>query len=176
MNERQPNSSENKDCSGWQRRDTRLQLLMWPSTQRIGKDINASSLLTRRAVDVISAAFFSAMTGDRDDEPAAMDLSMIAVALTPSWLVLIFNNYASLAIFVIIRSFFCFVFEHETMHTIRVLEWLRLLLHTAERTSGKKLRQKHINEWLKREQHECLVWQSDKSKLLGQTDSAGKIL
>ena len=57
---------------------------MWPSTQRIGKDINASSLFTRRAVDVISAAFFSAMTGDRDDEPAAMDLSMIAVALTPS--------------------------------------------------------------------------------------------
>ena len=57
---------------------------MWPSTQRIGKDINASSLLTRRAVDVISAAFFSsAMTGDHDDEPAGMDLSMIAVALTP---------------------------------------------------------------------------------------------
>ena len=56
---------------------------MWPSTQRIGKDINASSLFTRRAVDVISAAFFSAMTGDRDDEPAEMDLSMIAVALTP---------------------------------------------------------------------------------------------
>ena len=57
---------------------------MWPSTQRIEKDINASSLFTRRAVDVISAAFFSsAMTGDRDDEPAGMDLSMIAVALTP---------------------------------------------------------------------------------------------
>ena len=57
---------------------------MWPSTQRIGKDIKASSLFTRRAVDVISEAFFSAMTGDRDDELAAMDLSMIAVALTPS--------------------------------------------------------------------------------------------
>ena len=57
---------------------------MWPSTQRIGKDINASSLLTRRAVDVISETFFRAMTGDRDDELAAMDLSMIAVAQTPS--------------------------------------------------------------------------------------------
>ena len=57
---------------------------MWPSTQRIGKDINASSLLTRRAVDVISETFFCAMAGDRDDELAAMDLSMIAVALTPS--------------------------------------------------------------------------------------------
>ena len=32
-----------------------------------------------------------------------------------------FNSYASLAIFVIIRSF-SFVFEHETMHTLRVLE------------------------------------------------------
>ena len=48
---------------------------MWPSTQRIRKDINASSLLTRRAVDVISEAFFIAMTGDRDDELAAMDQS-----------------------------------------------------------------------------------------------------
>ena len=89
MNKRQPNSREHEGCWGWQRRKTSLLWLMWPSTQRIGKDINASSLLTRRAVDVISETFFCAMTGDRDDELAAMDLSMIAVALTPSWLVCI---------------------------------------------------------------------------------------
>ena len=89
MNKRQPNSREHEGCWGWQRRKTSLLWLMWPSTQRIGKDINASSLLTRRAVDVISETFFCAMTGDRDDELAAMDLSMITVALTPSWLVCI---------------------------------------------------------------------------------------
>ena len=45
---------------------------MWPSTQRIGKGIKASSLFIRRVVDVISEAFFRAMTGDRDDELAAL--------------------------------------------------------------------------------------------------------
>ena len=87
MNERQPNLREHEGCWGWQRPKTSLLWLMWPSTQSIGKDIKASSLFTRRAVDVISEAFFSAMTGDRDDELAAMDLSMIAP--TPSWLVCI---------------------------------------------------------------------------------------
>ena len=90
MNERQPNSSEHKDCSGWQRRDTRLQLLMWPSNQRIGKDIRASSyFFTRRAADVLPEACFTARTEDRHDELTAMDLSVIAVAvaLTPVWLV-----------------------------------------------------------------------------------------
>ena len=89
-----------------------------------------------------------------------------------------FNSYASLAIFVIIRSFFfCFWTRNYAYYT-SVRKWLRLLLHTAE----KKLRQKHINEWLKRKQHEyeCLshhqVWQTDKSKLLSQTDSAGRTL
>ena len=80
MNKRQPNSWEHEGCWGWLRRKTSLLWLMWPSTQRIGKDIKASSLFTRRAVDVISEAFFRAMTGDRDDELAA---------LTPSWLVCI---------------------------------------------------------------------------------------
>ena len=32
-----------------------------------------------------------------------------------------FNSYASLAIFFIISFFFCFVFEHGTLYTIRVL-------------------------------------------------------
>ena len=88
MNEWQPNSPEHKDRSGWQRRDTRLQWLMWPSTQRIGKDIRASSyFFTRRAADVVPEACFTAMTEDHHDELAAMDLSVIAVALTPAWLV-----------------------------------------------------------------------------------------
>ena len=32
-----------------------------------------------------------------------------------------FNSYASLVIFVIIPVLFCFVFEHKTLYTIRVL-------------------------------------------------------
>ena len=55
------------------------------STHNIGKDIGATSLLfTRRTADVISEACFTAMTSDHHDELAAMDLSMIAFALTPS--------------------------------------------------------------------------------------------
>ena len=55
---------------------------MWLSTQRIGKDIRTSSyFFTRRAADVVSEACFTAMTGDRHDERAAMDLSMIIYAL-----------------------------------------------------------------------------------------------
>ena len=88
LNERQPNSPEHEDRSGWQRRKTRLQWLMWLSTQRIGKDIRASSyFFTRRAADVVSEACFTVMTGDRRDERAAMDFSMIIFALTPLWLV-----------------------------------------------------------------------------------------
>ena len=52
---------------------TRLLRLMWPSTQRIGKDITVSSkLFTRRAADVISEACFTRMTGDRHDELARL--------------------------------------------------------------------------------------------------------
>ena len=65
---------------------TRLLWLMWTSTQLMGNYIWASSnLFTRRADDVIIEASFTAMTRDRHDLRAAVDLSMIAVALTPSW-------------------------------------------------------------------------------------------
>ena len=58
---------------------------MSPSTQRIREDIRASSwLFTRAAAAVIFEACFTAMTGDRYDELAVMDLSMIAVALNSS--------------------------------------------------------------------------------------------
>ena len=74
MNERKPNSPEHEDRSWWQRRKTRLQWPMRPSTQRIRKDIRGSSyFFTRRAADVFSEACFTAMTGDRHDELAAMD-------------------------------------------------------------------------------------------------------
>ena len=92
LNERQPNSPEHEDRSWWQRRKTRLQWLMWIATQRIGKDVRASSyFFTRRAADVVFEACFTAMIGDRHDEPAAMDHSMITVPLTPSWLVRIWT-------------------------------------------------------------------------------------
>ena len=58
---------------------------MWPSTQRIGKDMRASSyFFTRRAADLVPEACLTAMTEDRHDELAEMDLSVIAVALTPA--------------------------------------------------------------------------------------------
>ena len=56
--------------------------------------------------DVIFEAYLTAMTGDRYDELAALYLSMIEVALTSSWLVWIFNSYASLAIFFIINNIY----------------------------------------------------------------------
>ena len=92
-----------EDFSEWK---SRLQWLMWPSTQRIGKDIRASSLFfTRRAADAITEVCFIAMTGDRHNELAALDLGMIAVALIPSWLVWILT-YATFAIFFIIPVLF----------------------------------------------------------------------
>ena len=94
MDERQPNSPGHEDRSEWQRRKTRLQWLMWPSTQRIGKVIRASSYFsTRRVVDLVPEACSTAMTEDRHDELAAIDLSMIAVALTPSWILTVMPGY-----------------------------------------------------------------------------------
>ena len=58
---------------------------MWPSTQHIGRVIRASSyFFTRRVVDLVPEACSTAMTEDRHDELAAIDLRMIVVALTPS--------------------------------------------------------------------------------------------
>ena len=88
MNEQQPNSLGHEDRSEWQRRKTRLQWLMRPFTQCIGEVIRASSYFsTRRVVDSVPEACSTAMIEDRHDELAAIDLSMIAIALTPSWLV-----------------------------------------------------------------------------------------
>ena len=118
MNERQPNSPGHEDRSEWQRSKTRLQWLMWPSNQRIGKVIRASSYFsTRRVVDLVPEACSTAMTEDRHDELAAIDLSMIAVALTPSWLVWILTVMPG---YIFHNSCF-FLFEIETLYTIQVL-------------------------------------------------------
>ena len=57
------------------------------------------------------------MTEDRHDELAAIDLSMIAVALTPSWLVWILTVMPG---YIFHNSCF-FLFEIETLYTIQVL-------------------------------------------------------
>ena len=76
LNERQPNSPEHEDRAGWQRRKTRLQWLMWLSTQRIEKDIRASSyFFTRRVANLVSEACFTVTTGDRHDEPVWLNFS-----------------------------------------------------------------------------------------------------
>ena len=88
-----------------------------PLTQRIGKDIRASSyLFTLGAADINSEACFTAMTGDCDDELAPWtqhdrsrsDTGMINMN---------FNSYASLVILFIIPVLLYFVFDHETMYT-----------------------------------------------------------
>ena len=72
------------------------------------KDIRARSyFFTRRTADVVSEACFTVMNGDRHDERAAMDFSMIIFALTPSWLVWILTI---MPVWLYFSSFlFCFV-------------------------------------------------------------------
>ena len=121
MKERQPNSPEHKDRSGWQRRDTRLHWLMWPSTQLIGKDIRASSYFFTRGRLIYflrfallqwpKIAMWASCDGPQGDWSRS-DIGMISVN---------FNSYASLVIIFLILVLFCFVFDHETLLTIRVL-------------------------------------------------------
>ena len=117
MNKRHPNSQEHEDCQVWQRRKTRPLWPMWPSTWRIGKDIKASSwFFTRGAADVISEAFLTAMTGYRHEELAAMDLRMITVALTPSWLARILTVMPVWLYFSSFLFYSVFFFERETIY------------------------------------------------------------
>ena len=115
-----------EDRSEWQRRKTRLQWLMWPSTQRIGKVIRASSYFsTRRVVDLVPEACSTAMTEDRHDELAAIDLSMIVVALTPSWLVWILTVMPG-KIFIIPVFLFCFWTRNFIYYTSVSCVWFLL--------------------------------------------------
>ena len=97
MNEQQPNSLQHEDCSEWQHCKTRLQWLMWPSTQSIGKVTWASSYFsTQRVVDLVPEACSTVMTKDHHDELAAIDLSMILVTLTSSrlvWILTVMPGY-----------------------------------------------------------------------------------
>ena len=79
-----------------------------PSTQRIVKDIRASSsLFTRRASDVTSEAFSTAMSGDRYEGPKHNRGHSDAIVINMN-----FNSYSSLAriLFFTIPVLFCFVF------------------------------------------------------------------
>ena len=77
-----------------------------PSTQRIGKDIRASSsLFTRRVSDVTSEAFSTSMSGDRYEGPKHNRGHSDAIVINMN-----FNSYSSLAriLFFIIPVLFCF--------------------------------------------------------------------
>ena len=101
--EQQPNSREHEDSLA----DCALKLAS-PSTQRIGKDIRASSsLFTRRVSDVTSEAFSTSMSGDRYEGPRHNRGHSDAIVINMN-----FNSYSSLAriLFFIIPVLFCFVF------------------------------------------------------------------
>ena len=95
---------------------------MWLSTQHFGKDIRTSSyFLTRRAADVVSEACF---TGDDRRSPwwASRDGPQHDHIRSDTVMIcMIFNSYTSLVVFFAIPVLFCFVFQHKTLYTIRVL-------------------------------------------------------
>ena len=101
--EQKPNSREHEDSLGWLRPKTRL---AFHSTHR--KDIRASSsLFTRRASDVTSEAFSTAMSGDRYEGPKHNRGHSDAIVINMN-----FNSYSSLAriLFFTIPVLSCFVF------------------------------------------------------------------
>ena len=80
--------------------------------------------------DVTSEACFTAMTGDRHDELAAMVLSKIRI---PSDIVMIcmnFNSYASLVIFSSFMSFFSVLFLNTKLY---IYIFIRLLVNIASK-------------------------------------------
>ena len=95
---------------------------MWPSTQRIGKVIRASSYFsTRRVVDLVPEACSTAMTEDRHDELAASNRPQHDRSRSDTVMISMnFNSYARLY-FSSFLFFFYFVFELETLYTIQVL-------------------------------------------------------
>ena len=76
-----------------------------PSTQRIGKDIRASSsLFTRRASDITSEAFSTAMSRDRYKGPKHNRGHSDAIVINMN-----FNSYSSLARLLFSPFLFCSV-------------------------------------------------------------------
>ena len=94
---------------------------MWPSTQHIGKDIRRSSFFHSKDgrcsvwgllhYDDWTSPWWASRDGPQHDRSRS-DTVIISMN---------FNSYASLVIYFIIPILFCFVFEHETFYTIRLL-------------------------------------------------------
>ena len=115
LNERQPNSPEHEDRSGWQRRKTRLQWLM-------GLSIRSKLLFFHSKGGRCS--FWGLLYCDDRRSPwwASRDeLQHDHIRSDTVMISMNFNSYASLVIFFIISVLFCFVFELWTLYTIRVL-------------------------------------------------------
>ena len=120
-------SLEHEDCLEWQRRKTWLQWLMWPSTHHIGKVIRASSYFsTWKVVNLVPEACSTVMTRDHHDELAAIDLSMITVALTPSWLVWILTVMPRYIFHHTCFFLFCFWKRNFTYNTSVSCVWFLL--------------------------------------------------
>ena len=103
---RKENSS--LSCLSWKRNRTRIseQAVFWRLSYPSVSPLFLSSL-EGRPMSVLRLAYITSMTGDRNDELAAMDLNTIAVALTPSWLLRILT---AMPIWQCFSSFlFCFV-------------------------------------------------------------------
>ena len=132
MNKRQPNSPEHEDRSEWQRRKPRLQWLMWPSTQRIGKVIRASSYFsTRRVVDLVPEACSTAMTEDRHDELAASNRPQHDRSRSDTVMISMnFNSYARLYISSFL--FFSVLFLNTKLYILYKC-WLYLIFITVRK-------------------------------------------
>ena len=78
--------------------------------------------------DVTSEACFTAMTGDRHDELAAMVLSKIRIPSDTVMICMNFNSYASLVIFSSFMFFFSVLFLNTKLYIyIYIYIFIRLL-------------------------------------------------
>ena len=80
--------------------------------------------------DVTSEACFTAMTGDRHDELAAMVLSKIRIPSDTVMICMNFNSYASLVIFSSFMFFFSVLFLNTKLY---IYIFIRLLVNIASK-------------------------------------------
>ena len=126
LNERQPNSPEHEDRSGWQRCKTRLQWLVWLSTQHIRKDISKLFFFHSKGgrcsfcgllhCDDRRSPWWASRDGPQHDHIRS-DTVMISMN---------FNRYASLVILVIIPVLFCFWTQNFKWYTSVSFVWFLL--------------------------------------------------
>ena len=100
-----------------QRRRTRLQWLMGPlnSTHRKGFQSKVFVVLSKG-----SRCYFWGLL-DCDDRRSPWWASRVGPQHDTVMISVSFNSYVNLAIFFIIPALFCFVLEHETIYTTRVV-------------------------------------------------------